>query len=47
MGGYPGGYVWELSVKDKATQMTPLGDQLRDVVRLLNYYKDMCMPNVS
>jgi len=34
-------------LKDEATQMTPSGDQLRDVVRLLNYYKEMCMPKVS
>ena len=28
-------------------QMIPSGDQLRDIDRLLNYYKDMCMPNMS
>jgi len=37
----------EYLLKDEATQITPLGDQLRDVIRLLNCYKDMCMPNVS
>jgi len=36
-----------MSVTRSLPQVTPLGDQLRDVVRLLNYYKDMCMPNVS
>ena len=36
-----------MSATMSSSQITPLGDQLRDIVRLLNYYKEMCMPKVS
>jgi len=39
--------LWTREVKDKATQMTSLDNQLRDIVKLLNYYKNMCILNMS